>query len=157
MRHTAPPQQETRAHPQQVCHLGPVLGLAAFVTVVKQAEAAVMNGCDEGSCLTLRSAWGHSPTRVSESSMDGSSAIRCSFLLSSILTSFFFLSLFSPTEDSQPVQYKTLPAPKPPRTVPPYNGFGSEEDSLGSCLNLLPKPPKKDFRKFMEKDRLDEL
>ena len=37
--------------------------------------------------------------------------------------------------------------------VPPYNGFGSEEDSLCSCAGLLPKPPKRDFIKFMEKDR----
>ncbi|XP_041806902.1 EF-hand domain-containing family member C2 [Chelmon rostratus] len=52
-----------------------------------------------------------------------------------------------------PVMYKAPPAPKPLRPVPPYNGFGSEEDSLSSCLGLLPKPPQKDFCKFMEKDR----
>ncbi|KAM3861872.1 EF-hand domain-containing family member C2 [Diretmus argenteus] len=56
-------------------------------------------------------------------------------------------------EDFTPVQYKAPPAPKPPRPVPPYNGFGSEEDSLCSCQGLLPKPPQKDFRKLMEKDR----
>nr|XP_033472943.1 EF-hand domain-containing family member C2 [Epinephelus lanceolatus] len=56
-------------------------------------------------------------------------------------------------EDFTPVQYKAPPAPKPPRLVPPYNGFGSEEDSLSSCQGLLPKPPQKDFLKFMEKDR----
>uniref|UniRef100_A0A672ICX8 EF-hand domain (C-terminal) containing 2 n=1 Tax=Salarias fasciatus TaxID=181472 RepID=A0A672ICX8_SALFA len=42
----------------------------------------------------------------------------------------------------------------PPRPVPPYNGFGSEEDSLSSCRGLLPKPPRKDFHKFMENDRV---
>uniref|UniRef100_A0A670YWT8 EF-hand domain containing 2 n=1 Tax=Pseudonaja textilis TaxID=8673 RepID=A0A670YWT8_PSETE len=42
--------------------------------------------------------------------------------------------------------------PPQKRMIPPYNGFGSEEDSLCSCLSLLPKPPQKDFRKFMEKD-----
>ncbi|ELU01034.1 hypothetical protein CAPTEDRAFT_148704 [Capitella teleta] len=36
---------------------------------------------------------------------------------------------------------------------PPYNGFGSEEDSLCSCTGLLPKPPRRDFIKFMQKDR----
>ncbi|XP_048826270.1 EF-hand domain-containing family member C2 isoform X2 [Brienomyrus brachyistius] len=56
-------------------------------------------------------------------------------------------------EDFTPVPYKPRPTPKPTRQVPPYNGFGSEEDSLSSCQGLLPKPPKKDFRKFMEKDR----
>ena len=40
-----------------------------------------------------------------------------------------------------------------PRQMPPYNGFGSEEDSLCSCKGLLPKPPKRDFIKFMECDR----
>ena len=46
--------------------------------------------------------------------------------------------------------------PDIPREVPPYEGFqiGSEEDSLANCLNLIPKPPKRDFIKFMEKDRL---
>ncbi|XP_062389412.1 EF-hand domain-containing family member C2 [Sardina pilchardus] len=56
-------------------------------------------------------------------------------------------------EDFTPVQYKAPPAPKPARQVPPYNGFGSEEDSLCSCQSLLPKPPQKDFKKLMEKDR----
>ncbi|KAL0985420.1 hypothetical protein UPYG_G00156660 [Umbra pygmaea] len=56
-------------------------------------------------------------------------------------------------DDFSPVQYKTPPAPQPLRPVPPYNGFGSEEDSLASCQGLLPKPPQKDFHKLMEKDR----
>ncbi|DAZ94331.1 TPA: hypothetical protein N0F65_012134 [Lagenidium giganteum] len=37
---------------------------------------------------------------------------------------------------------------------PPYNGFGSEEDSLGSCNSLCPKPPRKDFKKMAEFDRM---
>lgn len=32
--------------------------------------------------------------------------------------------------------------------VPPYNGFGSEEDSLGSVKSLQPKPPRKDINKM---------
>ncbi|KAE8299783.1 EF-hand domain-containing family member C2 [Larimichthys crocea] len=56
-------------------------------------------------------------------------------------------------EDFTPVQYKASTAPQTLRPVPPYNGFGSEEDSLSSCKGLLPKPPKADFQKFMEKDR----
>ena len=27
--------------------------------------------------------------------------------------------------------------------IPPYNGFGSVEDSLASCLNLIPKAPRR--------------
>jgi len=52
-----------------------------------------------------------------------------------------------------PVSYRKDGEPLAPRQVPPYNGFGSEEDSLCSCGGLLPKPPKCDFIKFMEKDR----
>ncbi|XP_042644745.1 EF-hand domain-containing family member C2 isoform X1 [Tyto alba] len=56
-------------------------------------------------------------------------------------------------EDFSPVPSKALPPPKPEKAFPPYTGFGSEEDSLCSCMGLLPKPPQKDFKKFMEKDR----
>ncbi|CAH2220366.1 EF-hand domain-containing family member C2 [Pelobates cultripes] len=56
-------------------------------------------------------------------------------------------------EDFAPIQYKAAPPQKTERKLPPYNGFGSEEDSLCSCLGLLPKPPQRDFKKFMEKDR----
>ncbi|NXE23151.1 EFHC2 protein, partial [Ardeotis kori] len=57
-------------------------------------------------------------------------------------------------EDFTPVPYKAPPPPpKLQKTFPPYNGFGSEEDSLCSCMGLHPKPPQKDFKKFMEKDR----
>lgn len=51
------------------------------------------------------------------------------------------------------IPFKKSSQPCPPREMPPYNGFGSEEDSLCSCMGLLPKPPKRDFIKFMEKDR----
>jgi hypothetical protein len=36
---------------------------------------------------------------------------------------------------------------------PPYNGFGSEEDSLASCAKMIPEPVKKDFIKWIENDR----
>ncbi|XP_033003020.1 EF-hand domain-containing family member C2 [Lacerta agilis] len=56
-------------------------------------------------------------------------------------------------KDFTPIPYKAPPPPKVERKFPPYHGFGSEEDSLCSCSGLLPKPPQKDFKKFMEKDR----
>nr|XP_014347123.1 PREDICTED: EF-hand domain-containing family member C2 isoform X2 [Latimeria chalumnae] len=56
-------------------------------------------------------------------------------------------------EDFTPVRYKAPPPPKIEKQIPPYNGFGLEEDSLCSCLSLLPKPPQRDFKKFLEKDR----
>lgn len=34
--------------------------------------------------------------------------------------------------------------------IPPYNGFGAEEDSLGYVYRLVPKPPKKDFFKWVD-------
>merc|ERR1719423_562392 len=53
------------------------------------------------------------------------------------------------------LENKAIPkkAPVPPREIAPYNGFGSEEDSRANCDSLLPKPPQKDFIKFMAKDR----
>ncbi|XP_070844225.1 EF-hand domain-containing protein 1 [Chaetodon trifascialis] len=36
------------------------------------------------------------------------------------------------------------------KEVPPYNGFGSLEDSLQNCLSLIPEPPKKNLRKMLE-------
>ncbi|XP_061649237.1 EF-hand domain-containing family member C2 [Phyllopteryx taeniolatus] len=56
-------------------------------------------------------------------------------------------------EHFEPVRYKSPAAPEPPGPVPPYNGFGSEEDSLGSCRRLPPKPPRKDLLKFLQYDR----
>jgi len=34
--------------------------------------------------------------------------------------------------------------------IPPYNGFGDEEDSLGYVYRLIPIPPKKDYFKWMD-------
>lgn len=36
--------------------------------------------------------------------------------------------------------------------IAPYNGLGSIEDSLMSCVSLLPQPPRKDYVKMMEND-----
>ncbi|XP_054617921.1 EF-hand domain-containing protein 1 isoform X3 [Dunckerocampus dactyliophorus] len=36
------------------------------------------------------------------------------------------------------------------KEIPPYNGFGSLEDSLQSCLSLIPAPPKKNVLKMLE-------
>lgn len=39
------------------------------------------------------------------------------------------------------------------RVIPPYNGFGTEEDSLRSCTGgLNPPPPKKDLQKMRDKN-----
>ena len=36
--------------------------------------------------------------------------------------------------------------------IPPYNGWGDEQDSLGYVYSLHPKPPRKDIQKFLTKD-----
>ncbi|XP_030638808.1 EF-hand domain-containing protein 1 [Chanos chanos] len=54
----------------------------------------------------------------------------------------------------KPVQVDigTLPQHDGKRVVPPYNGFGSLEDSLQNCLSLIPEPPKKDLKRLLEND-----
>jgi len=52
------------------------------------------------------------------------------------------------------IVYKESQPPPLSVSFPPYNGFGSEMDSLATCLGLVPKPPKRDFIKFLEKDRV---
>ena len=80
------------------------------------------------------------------------SALNMDALQKSFLTNKFSFNFFL-IENFAPIDYKSAkPAPQP-REMPPYNGFGSEEDSLCNCLSLIPKPPKRDFIKFMDKDR----
>ncbi|KAF4092014.1 hypothetical protein AMELA_G00016170 [Ameiurus melas] len=56
------------------------------------------------------------------------------------------------------IPLKPLPLEKRPgqvckKVIPPYNGFGSLEDSLQNCLTLIPQPPKKDLIKLLENDQ----
>lgn len=39
------------------------------------------------------------------------------------------------------------------KTMPPFNGWGSYEDSEGNCMGIEPKAPKIDFRKFLCYDK----
>eukprot|EP00659_Diplonema_papillatum_P008062 gene8062-12397_t len=50
----------------------------------------------------------------------------------------------------------TDPPPKqhPKPVPPPYNGFGDEQDSLGSWKNLVLKPPKKNLKQYIENSSL---
>lgn len=52
----------------------------------------------------------------------------------------------------EPIQVKQTASPSVKQELPPYNGFGSLEDSKQSCLSLIPQPPKKDFIKMLEND-----
>ncbi|XP_073918828.1 EF-hand domain-containing family member C2 [Castor canadensis] len=55
-------------------------------------------------------------------------------------------------ENFPSISIKAPPPPKIDRKFPPYNGFGSEEDSLRTCIGLVPTPHRKNFKKFMEED-----
>nr|XP_044995962.1 EF-hand domain-containing family member C2 [Jaculus jaculus] len=55
-------------------------------------------------------------------------------------------------ENFTAISCKPPPLPKIERKYPPYNGFGSEEDSLRSCIGLKPTPHRKNFKKFLELD-----
>jgi len=54
--------------------------------------------------------------------------------------------------DFKPIDVKGPAAHVPDRIIPPYNGFGSLEDSEQNCKSFMPKPPKKDFIKMLEYD-----
>lgn len=45
----------------------------------------------------------------------------------------------------------TVAQPKlPEKFIPPYNGWGTLEDSLQNCMSFMPQPPKADFVKALE-------
>ena len=66
-------------------------------------------------------------------------------------TKQFYRSVYNVT-DFTPVTVRGRAAELPKRKLPPYNGFGSLEDSMQSCLSLVPQPPKKDFIRMLEND-----
>jgi len=69
-------------------------------------------------------------------------------------TQEFYKSTYGLTDASfKPIDFEQRNRSPVQREIPPYNGFGSEEDSLCNCLSLIAKPPRRDFIKFMEKDR----
>ena len=49
---------------------------------------------------------------------------------------------------------ESKPPEQVPLVIPEYNGFGDEEDSLGYVKKLLPEKPKKDFFKYVDKDKM---
>ncbi|KAM9041104.1 LOW QUALITY PROTEIN: EF-hand domain-containing family member C2 [Megaptera novaeangliae] len=56
-------------------------------------------------------------------------------------------------ENFTSISCKAPPPPNIERKFPRYTGFGSEEDSLCSCIGLVPTPHQRNFKKFMENDR----
>lgn len=66
-------------------------------------------------------------------------------------TKAFYWKNFNVT-DFTPVDIELHMKNRAKMEIPPYNGYGSQEDSLQSCLSLIPQPPKKDFVKMLEND-----
>merc|ERR1712139_150585 len=71
-------------------------------------------------------------------------------------TRAFYNERFQVKQEGNLFETGKLPTDKPTPTIkhstPPYNGFGSLEDSLQNCLSLVAQPPKKDFIKMLEND-----
>ncbi|KAI9105391.1 hypothetical protein DFS34DRAFT_574438 [Phlyctochytrium arcticum] len=66
---------------------------------------------------------------------------------------FYTVHLNLPPTELEPLRV-TVQAPASTQAeIPPYNGFGSVEDSLGSVKYLVLQPPKKDFIKMLDNER----
>jgi hypothetical protein len=71
-------------------------------------------------------------------------------------TKKFYMSNFGMTEADFPALENNTPVQEAPRIEPPpYTGYGSEADSLGSFLYLIPKVPREDFKKIVENEGLN--
>uniref|UniRef100_A0A7S0S6H3 EF-hand domain-containing protein n=1 Tax=Chlamydomonas leiostraca TaxID=1034604 RepID=A0A7S0S6H3_9CHLO len=57
-------------------------------------------------------------------------------------------------DDLAAVDVKEPSSSLPRPALPPYNGYGTLEDSLQNCLALVPKPPRRDMHKLMNKDKI---
>jgi len=67
-------------------------------------------------------------------------------------TKAFYYDNFGIT-DFTPIDWRPKKSDLPKMEIPPYNGFGTIEDSLQSCQSYLePRPPKKDYIKILEND-----
>lgn len=54
-------------------------------------------------------------------------------------------------QDFKPISYNTRRGQPIVREDPPYNGYGSYEDSLGNCKHMIPKPPpQRNFGKILK-------
>ncbi len=55
-------------------------------------------------------------------------------------------------QDMNPIQIRKPRGNYVYQPVPPYNGYGTPEDSLGSVHSLQPKPPRIDMKKMFKQD-----
>lgn len=59
-----------------------------------------------------------------------------------------FIALPKPEEPANRFKYRS-----DERILPPFNGWGTHEDSEGNCITVEPKPPHRDFTKFIKLDQ----
>ena len=78
----------------------------------------------------------------------------CDFLIYGCdeFTRDYYDKVYGAKFDDIPVEFDES-VERPQMIIPPHVPPGSEEDSLGSFLYLIPKVPKKNFRRMMENDR----
>jgi len=78
----------------------------------------------------------------------------CSFLIYGCdeVTRDYYDKVYGAQFEDIPVEFDET-IERPQMVIPPHVAPGSEEDSLGSFLYLIPKVPKKNFRRMMENDR----
>ncbi|CAF1059978.1 unnamed protein product [Didymodactylos carnosus] len=68
-----------------------------------------------------------------------------------VFTKTFFQKNFGIT-NFDPINIESPQVEHAKMEIPPFNGFGSLEDSLQNCLRLQPDRPKKDYVKLMENE-----
>ncbi|XP_075977828.1 EF-hand domain-containing family member C2-like [Anticarsia gemmatalis] len=61
---------------------------------------------------------------------------------------------FTPLSIPEDHSTETVGATLADRQLPPWNGYGSYEDSAENCRTVEPKAPHRDFMKFLNKDRV---
>ncbi|KAF6256559.1 hypothetical protein COO60DRAFT_1627135 [Scenedesmus sp. NREL 46B-D3] len=67
---------------------------------------------------------------------------------------YYMAELGYPSEVLEPLHVAEAIPPLPRPALPPYNGYGTLDDSKQNCVALVPKPPKKDMHKLMNKDKI---
>lgn len=69
-----------------------------------------------------------------------------------ILNENLFIDDFSPAEKPK-VTEEVINVPLHKRKLPPWNGYGSFEDSAQNCVTVEPKQIFRDVKKFLKYDR----
>ena len=57
-------------------------------------------------------------------------------------------------EELAPVDISEPRRPLPVPSLPPWNGYGTPEDSRQNCERLVPVPPRRDLYRALNKDRI---